>query len=358
MKTMRWTLPVVVVAGMMVAGCATTRGGALRGDEAWRGVHVYVSNRAELPMLHRALREVFAPAGVNVLVLEVDYAFQFASHPELASSKGLTKEDAHALAALCRELGIRLIPEFNCFGHQGSRPNILLSKYPELMVPKAPDYESPSHYHVSWNPLDPKTNEIVFALIGELIDAFEVDAFHVGLDEVMYFPDESTSYYHGESHAEVFAKVVNDLHGFVVDEKGLTMLMWGDRLLDSKVMRYGSYEASAVDTASAIDAIPKDIVICDWHYMRRKDYPSLTHFQDHGFRVWPTSWRSASAGLALWNCAHGKASTERMLGHLTSSWCGLEPFCYAVLREKLDNINHNAVRAGETFHAIAAVWND
>ena len=32
--------------------------------------------------------------------------------------------------------------------------------------------------------MNPKTNEIVFALIDELIDAFQAKAFHVGMDEV------------------------------------------------------------------------------------------------------------------------------------------------------------------------------
>lgn len=347
-------LATVVCLGVMLTGCAGLRGprGA---KEPWQGVHVGLSGRGDLPLLHRAIEEVFAPKGVNTLVLEVDYKFQYESHPELAQSGGMTKEDARELAALCRAHGIRLIPQFQCFGHQGHRPNIFLKNYPQLMAPPSPDYDDSLHYQVSWNPLDPKTNEIVFALFDELIEAFEPEAFHVGLDEVFLFPDETTPYYHGESHAEVFAKVVNDLHDYLVKKKGLTMLMWGDRLLDCAEMPYSRFEASDLGTAEAIDAIPKDIILCDWHYIRMRDYPSVRHFQEKGFRVWPTSWRAPSAALALWECAH-KDATDRMLGHLCSSWCGTAPFCQAVLGENVENLSRNAQRAAETFHAVADVW--
>lgn len=365
MPVLRITLAASAVA--LVAGCAILQGarvvevGTHRyritpfAEEAWRGVHICMSNRSELPWLHRAIKEVFAAKGVNTIVIEVDYAFDYASHPELSAKPAMTKADARELVALCRAHGIRLIPQFQCFGHQGARPNLLLTNYPELMVPRVPDYDDPAFYSLSWNPLDPKTNEIVFALFDELIDAFQPEAFHVGLDEVMLFPDESTPYYHGETHAEVFARVVNDLHGHLVKEKGLTMLMWGDRLLDDEAMQYGPFESSQNGTWPAIDMIPKDIIVCDWHYLRRKGYPSVRHFQEKGFRVIPGGWKSPSAAVALIECAQRDA-TDRMLGYLCTSWSGTELYCKALLGETLPDSRRNTVNAAKTFHAVADVW--
>jgi hypothetical protein len=42
--------------------------------------------------------------------------------------------------------------------------------------------------------------------------------------------------------------------------------LWGDRLLDGKLTGLGEWEASCNDTHAAVDLIPKDVVICDWHY--------------------------------------------------------------------------------------------
>jgi hypothetical protein len=72
---------------------------------------------------------------------------------------------------------------------------------------------------------------------------------------------------------------VGDYHGHLAGETKLTMLMWGDRLLDDREMGYGEWEASRNGTAAAVDRIPKDVVICDWHYEAREHYPSVAFFQ-------------------------------------------------------------------------------
>src|SRR5580658_3286805 len=51
-------------------------------------------------------------------------------------------------------------------------------------------------------------------------------------------------------------------------EKGRHLWIWADRLLDAKSSGLGEWEASAVGTARAIDLIPKDVMLCDWHYER------------------------------------------------------------------------------------------
>src|SRR5258707_12078441 len=48
----------------------------------------------------------------------------------------------------------------------------------------------------------------------------------------------------------------------------LSRSLWGDRLLDGKLTGLGEWEASRNDTHAAVDLIPKDVVICDWHYAR------------------------------------------------------------------------------------------
>ncbi len=296
-----------------------------------------------------------APAGLNTLVLEVNYSFQYASHPELVLPNAMTKEDAQELAALCRKLNVRLIPMFQCFGHQGHRPGPLLAKYPELMAPPKPDFSDPDHYHCSWNPLHPKTNEIVFALIDELIDAFQPEAFHVGLDEVFLFPDETTPYYNGESNAEVLAKCVNDLHGHVVKNHGFTMLMWGDRLIDKAEMPYHNYESSDNDTAPAADMIPTDIIICDWHYLRWANFRSVPVLAEKGFRVWPSSWRSTGAALAFMEYAQQHGG-DKVIGHLCTTWCGLSDFCRILLGEEPTSFPRTTQGAADTFRAVAEVW--
>ena len=144
-------------------------------------------------------------------------------------------------------------------------------------------------------------NPIVFDLMDELIDAFEADALHVGMDEVFLIGSEKCPRCKGKDVAELFAGVVNRLHQHLVKEKGVEMLMWGDRLLKSP--EYGSkWEASKTGSHPAIDMVPKDIIICDWHYPLQDDYPSVRFFQEKGFRVLPATCKTTDAALALIRC--------------------------------------------------------
>ncbi len=117
----------------------------------------------------------------------------------------------------------------------------------------------------------------------------------------------------------MFAGVVNALHRHLVEEKGVEMLMWGDRLLDAGKFRYGAWEASKTGSHRAIARIPKDIIICDWHYEPRADYPSVRFFQEQGFRVLPSTWKNVDAAVALIQCAR-KDATPRMQGVLFTGW--------------------------------------
>jgi hypothetical protein len=171
-------------------------------------------------------------------------------------------------------------------------------------------------------------NKIVFELMDELIDAFDADAFHVGMDEVFLIGDEKCPRCKGKDVGELFAKVLNELHGHLVGEKKVEMLMWSDRLLDSKATGYGRWEASATGSHPAIDRVPKDIIMCDWHYEmpatyqkmgQEKPFPSVKYFQEKGFRVLPAPWRNPEAATAFLRVAKQDA-TDKMLGVLFTGW--------------------------------------
>src|SRR5262249_46046782 len=99
------------------------------------------------------------------------------------------------------------------------------------------------------------------------------------------------------------------------------MLMWGDRLFDAKKFDFDEWESAKNGTASAVDMIPKDIIICPWHYERKDAYPSVPMFVDNGFRVLPASWHKLDASKALIEYCQ-KVQSPKMLGHLFTTWGG------------------------------------
>ena len=218
--------------------------------------------------------------------------------------------------------------------------------------------DEPDFYCRSWCPLHPEVNGVVFDLIDELIDAFEADAVHVGLDEVFEIADAKCPRCQGKDPAELFAKAVNDLHGHIAGKRGKEVWMWGDRLLDGKETGYGKWEASTNGTAPAIDKIPTDIVICDWHYEPLEDYGgkpdryrSVSIFLKKGFRVWTASWRNPVTAMAL--LEEGRTSPlPGWQGHMNTTWTGPSEFARAVARPDAKK-GDSTLGAVETFRKTA-----
>jgi len=290
----------------------------------WRGLHLigYRSD-AELEGFEKDIPKL-AVMGINVLIFEINYGFEYKSHPELRMGDSpITRGGARGLVETCRKHGIRLIPQFSCLGHQSWAKQTfpLLTKYPELDLTPGAFPGNEGIYCREWDPLNPKVYEIVFPMLDELLDAFDADAMHVGMDEVFLINSEYSPSTRGKNPAQVFAKAVNNLHAHLVKRRGVEMLMWGDRFIDGEVYKYGKWEASMNGTAPAVDMVPKDIIICDWHYEMRDSYPSVPMFLEKGFRVLPAGWRNVDATKALINYSRDRKNPN-MLGHLFTTWSG------------------------------------
>jgi hypothetical protein len=86
------------------------------------------------------------------------------------------------------------------------------------------------------------------------------------MDEVFLIGSKHCPRCKGLDKAYLFARAVNDCYTHLVNERGVEMLIWGDRLLDGATTGYGEWEAAMNGTQSAVDLIPKDIIQVDWHY--------------------------------------------------------------------------------------------
>lgn len=243
------------------------------------------------------MREELVPRRVNTLVLRVDYNYEYETHPELRDASALSTSDVKKLVAAAREGGIRLIPQINLLGHQSwaSELGNLLEAYPEFdetpHVEMPEEYEWPNEdglYCKSYCPLHPEVHDVVFALVDEILDVFEADAFHAGMDEVFYIADDACPRCRGRDPAALFAGEVMRIRNHLA-RRNAELWIWGDRLLDGRTTGLGMWEASMNNTHRAIDLIPKDVVINDWHYENAT--PTAAYFAAKGFRVVTCPWR-------------------------------------------------------------------
>src|SRR4051794_13462917 len=261
-----------IIVVFLLLTCATSGLAHEKSSKPWRAVHLLdYDTDAALDALGQNL-EALAKQGVNVIVLEVDYNFNFKSHPELRrGSDPISQEGARRFAALCRKFKIRLIPQFQSVGHQSWKGETfpLLTVYPRFDLTPGAFPNNEGIYCREWDVLNPEVWRVAFELMDEIIDAFDADALHVGMDEVFLLGSEQSPSTRGKDPATLFAKAVNELHRHLVKKRRIEMLMWGDRLIDGSKLDLGEWEASKNGTAAAIDMIPKDIIICPWHYETR-----------------------------------------------------------------------------------------
>lgn len=313
-------------AGSMLAGAPA---GAAAGPRFVKGIHTSAPAKGELPLALRFVHECLAREGVNTWVVEFNTRFDYRSLPEFADPGALNRADVRQLLAACREHGIELIPMINCLGHQSwaGRNGRLLQKHPEFDETPGKYPGNGGIYCRSWCPRHPQVHEVVFALMDELIEACEACSFHVGMDEVFILADPDCPRCRGVSPAALFAEEVHRLHDHL-KARGCRMWMWGDRFLDGEKTGLGKWEASLNHTWPAIEAAPRDLVICDWHYNRAPETPR--YFAERGFHVVASPWRKPDVALAqlrmMRELAESPAGRDRTFGMLQTTWCGMAPF--------------------------------
>ncbi|MEE9364042.1 MAG: family 20 glycosylhydrolase [Cellulophaga sp.] len=269
------------------------------------------------------ISDELAPAGINTLILRVDFNYAYESRPELRDKNPLTKADVKKLVAVCKKHNINLIPQVNLLGHQtwAAKTNKLLEVYPEFdetpRVKMPEKYEWPNAdglYCKSYCPRHPEVHKVVFDLVDEIMEVFEATDFHAGMDEVFYIADAECPRCKGVSPAKIFAEEVSKISRHL-EKSNARLWIWGDRLIDASNSGIGMWEASMNNTHTALNSIPKSVVICDWHY--EKAIPTPVYFAMNGFDVIACPWRKPDVAVAQVEMMHNfkKNATPEMKEH-------------------------------------------
>jgi hypothetical protein len=101
-------------------------------------------------------------------------------------------------------------------------------------------------------------------------------------------------------------------------------------LLEGKTTGLGEWEASYNNTFRAVDMIPKDVMICDWHYERPDQTP--VYLAMKGLSVVTCPWNNADVAVqqAQDMVRFRKSATpemkDRYMGMLQTIWSGAGQF--------------------------------
>jgi len=265
----------------------------------------------------KKLIDISLQSGINTIFLEIEKGLKYDTLPEISAPWAISKDTMRSIVKYIKDKSLKLIPVVPTFSHC----NYFLKKHPEFSEGNVDDI---------YCACNPKTYELVFRIMGEIIELFEPEILHIGHDEAIskYDSYKRTSIFscpvcqQQEPHI-IFAKDIVKIHDFL-KEFNIKTMMWADMLLDPKHFKsccfdHSAYYGGAPDNLSkALDILPKDIIMCDWHYEVAKEYPSIDFLQDHGFNVLGAS--KFPVNTCLFTDYAQKTKSERFKGMIGTTW--------------------------------------
>ncbi|MBO5940514.1 MAG: family 20 glycosylhydrolase [Kiritimatiellae bacterium] len=268
---------------------------------SFRAIHLCWFPETRTQQIERAIR-LAALLKFNYAIIESWGTFGSEKHPWLSwPNPPMTKKELKRLVAIGRDLGITLIPQINVYGHATftrncTRKHVVLDLHPEY----EPLFEpGTSNDGWIWCLSNPEAQRVLREVIAEMHESFGNPAyFHLGGDEsgAQTCPDCIKT-----PNDELVLRHFKGLSEFV-KSRGARAMMWHDMLISkSNPIRKG-YTANGGEFAEKIlDALPKDIVICDWQYGKTvsKNWPTMTYFKEKGFSVAGCPWKNIDGMMPM-----------------------------------------------------------
>ena len=280
----------------------------------WRGIHIWgLGSGVTIDDLKRTIRHIAARGKLNAVVFGSSFTgFHWKSHPEIRERPGgITMDQLAEVAQYTRDNLMEFVPAFQSFGHLDH----LFRSHPEI----AESWVAGKRYN-SYCPSNPKSYELIFDMFQEVIDATKPKRFHIGHDEITGI---GTCDRCKDTPPHVLlARDITKIHGWL-KARGVETMLWGDMLLDAgrwSKTNIGATNSNrylaAKDTHLALDLIPKEVIIADWHYAGVEAFPTLAHYRDSGFRVLACPWYGAKNNFYFAK----EAAEAKTMGVLLTDW--------------------------------------
>ncbi|MBP3605402.1 MAG: family 20 glycosylhydrolase [Clostridia bacterium] len=221
----------------------------------FRAVKMYLPAEEKLDEFYYML-DMFMHFGYNAVVLEVGGAMEYKKHPEIndfwvehcrifseyshyadnlqhsqpwgknsihienGGGEYLSQATVRAICEYARSRGLEPIPEVPSLSHADY---LLAGRTDFAERPEDP-------YPDTYCPSNPKSYEILFDVIDEVIDVFAPKVMHIGHDEFyVYGVCEKCR---GKRGADLFAADITKIHDYLA-ERGIRTMMWSEKLINS-----------------------------------------------------------------------------------------------------------------------------
>ena len=286
------------------------------------------------------LIDVCSKAGINTIFIELEKALKYEGFPKISAPWAISKQTIRQVLDHIKKRKMKAIPVVPSFSHC----NYILKHYPEFSETGSTDIYCPSNKHVY---------NLIFSIFDEIIELFESDYFHIGHDEAI----SSYNFYNRKSifncpvcqnkkAHELFARDIISLYTYL-KAKNIKTMMWADMLLDPSEFKgkcfdsFGCYGGKPDNLHKALELLPKDLILCDWHYEAALEYPTVQYLQGKGFNVIGASKFPVNTCLFAGYANANKS--DNFLGMMSTSW-------YHINKHNFPYLAKWAKYSGQTFN--------
>lgn len=235
----------------------------------------------------------FRERGLNTFLLYFENHLKFKSHGEFAPEGSWTLDELAAVQAAGAAQGIDVIPAQTSLGHCTG----ILSHpaYREMAEEGSDGYQFCASH--------PGSRRVMVDIFSELAAASSSPYISINADESAYLGlcPRCRKEFPGWSRGRIFKHHIMPIYE-AIRAHGKRMMMWDDMLWQYP---------------DALDGLPRDIILLDWHYSLHRRYPSIDRWRALGFDVVVCPGMYAVEN-AFWIGDHGAASGA--MGLINTLW--------------------------------------
>ena len=208
-------------------------------------------------------KEVGVSPDVSVRIQSHTYPWRKDSiHFENGEGGYITQDEMREIVEYCKERELTVIPEVPTLSHS----DYIVRAFPEL------NERAEDAYPDTYCPSNPKTYEIVFDIIDEVVDVFEPKYVNIGHDE--YYTVAICPLCKGKSPVDLYVGDIIKINDYL-KSKGIRSMMWADKFFGDPVTGNAYPKKFVPDLMGCRGKIPTDVILLNWAW------PTDDHSQEY-----------------------------------------------------------------------------
>lgn len=220
---------------------------------------------------------------LNLLVLYLEDAFQFPSHPDIGEGRDrLTADESASLASYAARHHVQIVPCYDSPGHMGNtlrHPNYVHLREGE---------ENQAQRDVI-NVTHPQTYPLLSDLYGDLLDAFPAETHYMAGDEAFAIGTGRSKYLADRlGSSMLYLRHIKRIRD-IFQSRGRGMVVSGDPFEPDFFKPFGLKNYGL----EGLKHVPRDVVIGPWHYGVVDSFPFGEQLREMGFDM--HLWSSVGA---------------------------------------------------------------